>query len=315
MDRRYKKAKNGLIAHIYEHITGDFIVNYMLDHGMFYVTDFNTWPKIYGDVGYYLSVTYSKEAEKLLKKAYLAFDKSEFSYGQIKRMAGEIAVENHRLLVKVDRSIFKELEELHKMSWKDISSLPVNILLERNHVIFLHKTSYIQFGEENKKYFSTVLIKFSINKKFYESHPAKKVLAILLLEAMSYNLAHYLRQCYIGYYRKSEFKNDGNNVVNKTKLEFLKSDMPSKDELQKVCNTFLESLTKDSETGYNNFIIHVKNLLKESYKNPKNQCFDTYDMYELSGGIVMGYEGWKSVADEGIIKDLLLGIKIEIDYQ
>lgn len=29
----------------------------------------------------------------------------------------------------------------------------------------------------------------------------------------------------------------------------------------------------------------------------------------------MGYEGWKSVADEKIIKDLLLGIKIEIDYQ
>ena len=179
----------------------------------------------------------------------------------------------------------------------------------------MHKTSYIQFGEENKKYFSTVLINFSINKKFYESHPAKKVLAILLLEAMSYNLAHYLRQCYIGYYRKSEFKNDDNNITNKTKLEFLKSDMPSKDELQKVCNTFLESLTKDNETGYNNFVIHVKNLLKESYKNPKNQCFDTYDMYELSGGIVMGYEGWKSVADEKIIKDLLLGIKIEIDYQ
>lgn len=179
----------------------------------------------------------------------------------------------------------------------------------------MHKTSYIQFGEENKKYFSTVLINFSINKKFYESHPAKKVLAILLLEAMSYNLAHYLRQCYIGYYRKSEFKNDGNNVVNKTKLEFLKSGMPSKDELQKVCDTFLESLTKDSETGYNNFIIHVKNLLKESYKNPKNQCFDTYDMYELSDGIIMGYEGWKSVANEGIIKDLLLSIKIELDYQ
>ena len=38
-------------------------------------------------------------------------------------------------------------------------------------------------------------------------------------------------------------------------------------------------------------------------------------MYELSDGIIMGYEGWKSVADEGIIKDLLLSIKIELDYQ
>lgn len=315
MDRRYKKAKNGLIAHIYEHITGDFIVNYMLDHGMFYVTDFNTWPKIYGDVGYYLSVTYSKEAEKLLKEAYSAFDNSEFSYDQIKRMASEIAIEDHRPLIRIDRNILKELEELHRMPWKDISSLPVNTLLERNHVLFLHKTSHIQFGEENKKFFGTILINLSINKTFYESHPAKKILAILLLETLSYNLPDHIGQQYIIYFRKAEFKNDDNNVTNKTKLEFLKSDMPSKDELQKVCNTFLESLTKDSETGYNNFIIHVKNLLKESYKNPKNQCFDTYDMYELSGGIVMGYEGWKSVADEGIIKDLLLGIKIEIDYQ
>lgn len=218
-------------------------------------------------------------------------------------------------LIRIDRNILKELEELHRMPWKDISSLPVNTLLERNHVLFLHKTSHIQFGEENKKFFGTILINLSINKTFYESHPAKKILAILLLETLSYNLPDHIGQQYIIYFRKAEFKNDDNNVTNKTKLEFLKSDMPSKDELQKVCNAFLESLTEDSEIGYNNFVIHVKNLLKESYKNPKNQCFDTYDMYELSGGIVMGYEGWKSVADEGIIKDLLLGIKIEIDYQ
>lgn len=164
MDRRYKKAKNGLIAHIYEHITGDFIVNYMLDHGMFYVTDFNTWPKIYGDVGYYLSVTYSKEAEKLLKEAYSAFDNSEFSYDQIKRMAGEIAVENHRLLIKVDRSIFKELEELHKMPWKDISSLLVNILLEKIMLYFCIKHPISSLAKKIKNILVPYLLTFLLTK-------------------------------------------------------------------------------------------------------------------------------------------------------
>lgn len=128
-------------------------------------------------------------------------------------------------------------------------------------------------------------------------------------------MCSYLRQRFVFYIEDTDEKTTCRNFTIKTQLAFRKSNAPSKEELQKLCNDFLKSLIKDKNKEYSNFIINTKELLKESYKNPKNQCFDTYDMYELSDGIIMGYEGWKSVANEGIIKDLLLSIKIELDYQ
>ena len=89
--------------------------------------------------------------------------------------------------------------------------------------------------------------------------------------------------------------------------------MPSKEKLQKLCNDFLKSLIEDKNKEYSDFIINTKELLKEAYKDPDSCYLSISSMYSLTNGFIMGYEGWKSVADEGIIKDLLLHSSVELE--
>ena len=124
MDERFKKSENGLIAHIYEHISVNHIENYLLNKGFFDSVDFRPWGHTYDETLVNTFEYYDEKVCEEIKKAYLAFDKTTIPYEEIKWAAKEIAIEYRRPLIKINQSITKEIDELHQTPWQDIEELP-----------------------------------------------------------------------------------------------------------------------------------------------------------------------------------------------
>ena len=84
MDKRFKKSENGLIAHIYEHISVNHVENYLLNEGFFDSVDFRSWGSTYDETLGNTFEYYDEKVYEEIKKAYLAFDKITIPYEEIK---------------------------------------------------------------------------------------------------------------------------------------------------------------------------------------------------------------------------------------
>ena len=78
--------------------------------------------------------------------------------------------------------------------------------------------------------------------------------------------------------------------------------MPEKSELQKICNDFIKNLVKSPADDYSDFVINTKKLLEGDYEYAKDYFFDVGEMHRITYDIIIGNKGWKSVADEEMIK-------------
>lgn len=304
----YKQAKNTFLAYIYAYIAENFISSYMISRKTFFIIDFDTWAYRYGDIVWLLSKAYLKKNDKLLKEAREAFNNHKISYSEVQRIVNNSSIGSGEIAINIDNSLLKDLEELHKRPWKDITLLPAIDTLKAKSC-----KTYVHYKKEDKNQLTTISINLTINRDSYRTNPEKKILSRLLIQVIEINLCNYLQQ-HLSFYRENtDQKTTCRIFTTKSPLIFYKSNMPSKEKLQKLCNDFLKSLIEDKNKEYSDFIINTKELLKEAYKDPDSCYLSISSMYSLTNGFIMGYEGWKSVADEEIIKDLLFHSSVKLE--
>lgn len=309
MNEYYKQAKDTFLAYVYASIAWDFISDYMINHKAFSIVDFCVWTYNYGDIVYLSHEAYLEKNNKLLKKAREAFSDHKISYNEAQRIVDGASIKNKDIVIKINDSLLEDLEKLHKEPWKNITLLPAIDTSKAKS----HKTTYVHYEKEDKNQFTTISINSTIDRDSYRTDPAKKILSRLLIKVIDTVLCSYLRQHFVFYIEDTNEKTTCRNFTIKTQLAFRKSNAPGKEELQKLCNDFLKSLIEDKNKEYSDFIINTKELLKEAYKDPDSCYLSISSMYSLTNGFIMGYEGWKSVADEKIIKDLLLHSSVELE--
>lgn len=110
----YKQAKNTFLAYIYAYIAENFISSYIINHKAFSIVDFCVWTYNYGDIVYLSHEAYLEKNNKLLKKAREAFSDHKISYDETQRIVDGASIKNKDIVMKIDDSLLKNLEELHK---------------------------------------------------------------------------------------------------------------------------------------------------------------------------------------------------------
>ena len=308
MNEYYKQANNTFLAYVYTSITWDFISEYMISHKAFSIVDFCVWTYNYGDIIYLSHEAFLEKNSKLLKEAHKAFNNHEISYDEVQRIANNSSIKSGKIVTNIDNSLLKDLEELHKKPWNSITLLPAIDTSKAKSC-----KTYVHYEKEDKNQFTTISINSTIDRDSYRTNPAKKILSRLLIKVIDTVLCSYLRQHFVFYIEDTNEKTTCRNFTIKTQLAFRKSNAPSKEELQNLCNDFLKSLIEDKNKEYSDFIINTKELLREAYKDPDSCYLSISSMYSLTNGFIMGYEGWKSAADEENIKDLLLYFNIKLE--
>ena len=315
MDKRFKKSENGLIAHIYEHISVNHVENYLLSKGFFDSVDFRSWGSTYDETLGNTFEYYDEKVYEEIKKAYLAFDKTTIPYEDIKWAAKEIAIEYRRPLIKISRSITKEIDKLHQIPWQDIKDLPAIRRTYNTSARTVYSTPNIYYGNENTNYFNRITVKIEIKNTLYKNCLEKKALSALLIQILNMNLIQHLRNRYVLYDNAGSWDNENNTINHKTNFSFLKTNRPSQEDFQKTCDDFLNHLINDgNKEEYSPFVLRVKHLLKEHYKNFENFYFGLRKLSDIADGVLIGPKGWNSVANEKTIKELLLGATISCEY-
>lgn len=308
---QYKQAENELIARIYKELTVRYLTDYLNKHRFFTVIDFNIYGNVYSNILHIILLAYSKESFNVLRKALDDFNKSfQASSQDLGNIIKETGIIFNRPISKIDEELIIKIKELHQEPWKSITSLPTidlkdKDLLSKNDLVI---NSF--YEKENKDAFNQITIDFKVNNKLYKSHPARKALAVLLTQAISMNLREYLHQKYIFYLKYSNWDKGAKIVNYQESLSFYKKNMPEKSELQKTCNDFIKNLVKSPTNDYSDFVINTKKLLEGNYEYAKDYFFDVGEMHRITYDIIIGNKGWKSVADEEMIKKLILNTVI-----
>ncbi|TWP08386.1 hypothetical protein EUA76_01765, partial [TM7 phylum sp. oral taxon 350] len=146
----YKQAKNTFLAYIYAYIAENFISSYMISRKTFFIIDFDTWAYRYGDIVWLLSKAYLKKNDKLLKEAREAFNNHKISYSEVQRIVNNSSIGSGEIAINIDNSLLKDLEELHKRPWKDITLLPAIDTLKAKSC-----KTYVHYKKEDKNQLTT----------------------------------------------------------------------------------------------------------------------------------------------------------------
>jgi len=302
----WKQAENGLLAHVYEHVASSYVSDYLVRNGLYFIADFDHWARTYGTVLYLDFSSHSKEAVRALRKAFLEFSKTTLSFEQVQRAAQQIAIEYERPLVEFEVAFVDELRTLHTKPWTDINKLGVFQAEETTSVNTVFSMNGIRYGRKTPKSFVPVTLHFEVNKTAYATNPAMKALAVLLTQAVALNLHKNLEDTYVYYDMGDEWNKGAKTVAYRTELVFLKNMEPSIEGLQQKADTYLQSLQKSSLSRT------LQHLLRHTYVNERDRYFSLESMNEITNGILIGYTGWKSVANNSTIELLLENLSIKV---
>ena len=140
----YKTADNdGLIAHIYEHLLAQYVLNRLQDNEFFVLSDIILSAKTYGDTCFMDAELYGPEAKKTYKEALREFDKLVIPEDDILRAAGECGIEMNRNIAEADRSeLSKKLREVQISPWRKRIDMAYRKAHDESSVNTLFRTSY-----------------------------------------------------------------------------------------------------------------------------------------------------------------------------
>lgn len=302
----WKEASNGLIAHVYEHVASNYITDYLVKHGLFFIADFDHWARTYGTVLYLDFKTHNNKADRTLKKALAEFKKTALSLDQVKHAALQVAIEYDRPLTQIEQAFVDEIRVLHTQPWVDMNELTALQATEETSVNTVFASEGIRYGRKTSKSFVESTLHFEIDEKFYTNNPAAKALAVLLIQAVALNIHRLLDYEYTYYDAGDEWDWGAETVAYRTKIVFSKAASPSIQELEQKIITILDSLNNGALAN------KLERLIHKAYIDEQARYFSLEAMNEITNGIIIGYAGWKSVAQQAQIQSLLDNIIVKV---
>ena len=295
---RYKVAKDGLTAHVYEHIAVDYINHFLSDKGKYFF------------INYYHKASTFNNMRQLVEEAYNAFNNIYIPPKLIKTAAKQISNEYKRPLIKLNRNFIEEINSLHKEPWQDMLNLPV--IKKIDNVANLFETPSIKYGKYNPKLFKIIRVYLEISIKTYEDDK-KKILSLLLTYIIGSIIWEKLyEESYVFYGSGSNLKLSDENATSYFNLTFSKNNSIEKEDIKTFFENHFKELFKErKDKKDSNLITQIKNFLI-SCKDPELTEFYTDLLYEKSN-FVIGSKGWQELADEKLIKELLPKINIKCE--
>jgi len=309
---RYKVAKNGLIAHVYEHIAVDYINHFLLDKGKYFFINYYHKASTFNNMFYLDCTFYSENMRQLVEEAYNNFNSIYISPKIIKTTARQISNEYKRPLIKLNKNFIEEINSLHKEPWQDMLNLPVIKKIDKISVANLFETPSIKYGKYNPKLFKIIRVYLEISIKTYEDDK-KKILSLLLTYIIGSIIWEKLyEESYVFYGSGSNLKLSDENATSYFNLTFSKNNSIKKEDIKTFFENHFKELFKErKDKKDSNLITQIKNFLI-SCKDPELTEFYTDLLYEKSN-FVIGSKGWQELADEKLIKELLPKINIKCE--
>lgn len=307
---RYKVAKNGLIAHVYEHIAVDFIDHFLSNKGKYFFISYYHKASTFNNMLYLKCTFYSEDMRQLVEEAYNTFNNTYIPPKTIKTTAKQISNEYKRPLIKLNRNFIEEINSLHKEPWQDMLNLPVIKKIDKISVDNLFETPSIKYGKYNPKLFKIIRVYLEINIKTYEDNK-KKILSLLLTYIIGSIIWEKLyEEPYVFYGSGSNLELSDENATSYFDLTFPKNNSIEKEDIKTFFeNHFKELLKEHKDKKNSNLITQTKNFLI-SCKDPELTEFYTDLLYEKSN-FVIGSKGWQELTGEKLIKELLPKINIK----
>lgn len=309
---RYKIAKNGLIAHVYEHIAVDYINHFLSDKGKYFFINYYHKASTFNNMLYLECTFYSEDMRQLVEEAYDTFNSTYLSPKLIKTAAKQISNEYKKPLIKLNRNFIEEINNLHKEPWQDILDLPVIKEISKISVNNLFETPSIKYGKYNPKLFKIIRVYLKINTKTYEDNKSK-ILSLLLTYIIGSIIWEKLYENFFVFYGSgSNLKLSDENATSYFNLTFPKDSAINKENIKTFFEAHFQKLLQEcKDKKDSNLITQIKNFLI-SCKDPESTEFYTDLLYEKSN-FVIGSKGWQELADEKLIKELLPKINIKCE--
>ena len=303
----YKTADNdGLIAHIYEHLLAQYVLNRLQDNELFVLSDIILSAKTYGDTCFMDAELYSPEAKKTYDEALRKFDKLVIPEDEILRAAGECGIEMNRNIVEVDRSeLSKKLREVQISPWRKQIDMAYRKARNESSVNTLFRTSYIKYSKESDDLFRECVLEYSIDESHIQT-PVDQALAAIVMQIVALNFLTVVREKYTVYDRGDQWSEASLSVGYRMFLGLIKKDDNIVDQLKCEFMEYVQFLSVSS------FCDNLQAALVGCSHNYEQVLLGRDTLNSILGGCVVGGRGWLEMADNTLIRQILKAIEIDV---
>ena len=295
---RWKKASNELLAVIYKELVLDYMREYLSQNGLYDISDYVVTGTNYGDIVYITLKTFSKKACKISDTVYGSLNKHLFSFKEIERAIRRVSIEYKYPVVKIKKSIVDKIKKIHESAWNFESELEI---FEANDLTseIINLLPDIRFSKRNEKAFKKIAPYLKADNSVYKNNPAKKALAIFVIRVVLSEIRKELRKI-VDFYDDELKWDEGYKIVECDLNSFMYDKPIDVEKIEKIFEKIVETLAKNED-----FIKSIKLALTDFYEESVLWSFSIGDFHRISGGIVIGRDGFKNVATEENIKEIL----------
>ena len=303
----YKTADNdGLIAHIYEHLLAQYVLNRLQGNELFVLSDIILSAKTYGDTCFMDAELYSPEAKKTYDEALREFDKIVIPEDAILRAAGECGIEMNRNIVEVDRSeLSKKLREVQLSPWCKQIDMAYRKAHDESSVNTLFRASYIKYSKESDDLFRECVLEYSIDESRIQT-PVDQALAAIVMQIVALNFLTVVREKYTVYDRGDQWSEASLSVGYRMFLGLIKKDDNIVDQLKCEFMEYVQFLSVSS------FCDNLQAALVGCSHNYEQVLLGRDTLNSILGGCVVGGRGWLEMADNTLIRQILKAIEIDV---
>ncbi len=295
---RWKKASNELLAVIYKELVLDYMREYLSQNSLYDISDYIIAGVSYGDIVYITLKTFSKKACKISDTVYGSLNKHLFSFKEIERVIRRVSIEYKCPVVEIKKSIVDKIKKIHESAWNFESELGIFKTNDLTSEI-INLLPDIRFSKRNEKAFKKIAPHLKADNSVYKNNPAKKALAIFVIRVVLSEIRRELRKI-VDFYDDELKWDEGYKIVECDLNSFMYDEPINVEEIEKIFEEKVEALAKNDD-----FIKSIKLALTDFYKESVLWNFSIGDFHRISGGIVIGRDGFKNVATEENIKEIL----------
>jgi hypothetical protein len=295
---RWKKTSNELLAVIYKELVLDYMREYLSQNGLYDISDYIIAGVSYGDIVYITLKTFSKKACKISDTVYGSLNKHLFSFKEIERAIRRVSIEYKCPVVEIKKSIVDKIKKIHESAWNFESELGIFKANDLTSEI-INLLPDIRFSKRNEKAFKKIAPYLKADNSVYKNNPAKKALAIFVIRVVLSEIRRELRKI-VDFYDDELKWDEGYKIVECDLNSFMYDEPINVEEIEKIFEEKVEALAKNDD-----FIKSIKLALTDFYEESVLWNFSIGDFHRISGGIVIGRDGFKNVATEENIKEIL----------
>lgn len=299
-------AKDGLLAHAYEHIVAHYVMSRMQAAGRYLAADYTFHAATYGTTCYLtIESLDSKVVDEAVRYIHQA-DEVSFSPKTTTRAAHKCAIEAQRAATELDIASFtSNLQHMQRQPWQDVRTFMYEQADDATSINTLHRTPYAHYKQVDEHYFCEYAVEFSIDAGHTPSLPLR-ALAAAVLQAVVLNFIVYMRDYYTYYDTGDQWSTASPTVGYRFFPRFYRDDTPDPHKIKQLFARYQQNLL----TG-----VFCQRLTKgvERYAGALEFVpLGRATLNDILGGGVMGGEGWRSVANEATVRSLLAQVACDI---